>query len=334
MPTRTQIEQFSGNSPFVWVYQFNSSGPAERAKDPAPREFGEASGGFKWLHINLADTRYRDWLSDANCLPAGARTLLLGHDEHQSLMGADASLWGSLADFCLQMNEKEDRIGHLRFCVAGNFLITARRRPLQSIEHVRQLIDAGKPFETPLSLFESIVERIIDSMTEETDQLVTEINSIEDKVLGSIGRQIQKLLAPLRRKALMLHRQVTGLHRVLVRYDQPSRLPPAEHQVLQRLLQKLESTHHDLHGNTERTRQLQEEIANKLAEQTNHQLYVLTVVSTLILPPTFITGIFGMNVKGLPFGDNEDAFLIVMGLCVVAASLAVGILRFVRQQDN
>jgi Mg2+ and Co2+ transporter CorA len=42
-----------------------------------------------------------------------------------------------------------------------------------------------------------------------------------------------------------------------------------------------------------------------LATATNRNLFVLTIVTTVLLPPAFVTGFFGMNTKGLPFGDSD-----------------------------
>ena len=46
-------------------------------------------------------------------------------------------------------------------------------------------------------------------------------------------------------------------------------------------------------------------MAAQIANNTNRSLSLLTGVTTLLLPPTFITGVFGMNVNGLPFTDDE-----------------------------
>ena len=39
---------------------------------------------------------------------------------------------------------------------------------------------------------------------------------------------------------------------------------------------------------------------------TNQRLFVLSVLTACILPPTLVTGFFGMNTKDLPF-QNTDA---------------------------
>ena len=52
--------------------------------------------------------------------------------------------------------------------------------------------------------------------------------------------------------------------------------------------------------------------------KTNEIMRMLTIISTIVLPLTFITGVYGMNV-GLPFSDKPYAFWIVMVFCFVIA---------------
>ncbi|WP_280526087.1 CorA family divalent cation transporter [Methylobacterium soli] len=75
------------------------------------------------------------------------------------------------------------------------------------------------------------------------------------------------------------------------------------------------------------SRLLQEELSARVAEQSNRQLYTLSVLTALFLPPTLITGFFGINTKGLPFADNQHGSLIVMILALGSAVLAYGIIR-------
>ena len=72
----------------------------------------------------------------------------------------------------------------------------------------------------------------------------------------------------------------------------------------------------------DRAHLLQEEVADRLTEETNRQLRLLTAVTTLLLPATFVTGVFGMNTKGLPLTDVETGFLWAM-LLIVASSAGI-----------
>ena len=56
------------------------------------------------------------------------------------------------------------------------------------------------------------------------------------------------------------------------------------------------------------------------ANRTNEIMRVLTIISTIVLPLTFFTGLYGMNV-GLPFADKIWAFWGLIGVCVLTIIL-------------
>jgi len=63
----------------------------------------------------------------------------------------------------------------------------------------------------------------------------------------------------------------------------------------------------------------QEEMLSQLAMEQNARMYLLSVVAAIFLPLTFITGLFGMNVGGLPWLDSKSGFAATMIIMVVAA---------------
>jgi zinc transporter len=75
----------------------------------------------------------------------------------------------------------------------------------------------------------------------------------------------------------------------------------------------------------ERTRLLQEEIASRTFEATNLNLYIVSLFTVIFLPLTLITGIFGMNVAGLPWLEDPGGFLWVLGVMAftLIASLVI-----------
>ena len=69
------------------------------------------------------------------------------------------------------------------------------------------------------------------------------------------------------------------------------------------------------------------EVTLKLAEQTNRQLEVLSIVATVFLPASLVAGIFGMNVKGLPLTDDGYGFVWSMGILIGVSVLVFWLLR-------
>src|SRR5207302_7103996 len=63
-----------------------------------------------------------------------------------------------------------------------------------------------------------------------------------------------------------------------------------------------------------------------ISHQQNDILYVLTIFSVVMLPLTFLTGFFGMNVR-FPGFDTSAGFFVTLGLCIITI---VGMLGFFR----
>jgi magnesium transporter len=61
-------------------------------------------------------------------------------------------------------------------------------------------------------------------------------------------------------------------------------------------------------------------------QQTNQVMRVLTIISTIMLPLTVVTGLYGMNLL-LPIADSTHAFWVVLG---VMATIGIGMLAFFR----
>jgi zinc transporter len=51
------------------------------------------------------------------------------------------------------------------------------------------------------------------------------------------------------------------------------------------------------------------------------------VISTLLLPPTFVVGAFGMNVDGLPWAHDAEGFAVVVLFCAVLVGFSYALLR-------
>lgn len=58
----------------------------------------------------------------------------------------------------------------------------------------------------------------------------------------------------------------------------------------------------------ERVAVTSEELSNRLAEQMNANMYLLSVVAAIFLPLGLLTGLLGINVGGIPGVDSPWAF--------------------------
>ena len=308
----------------VWAFRIHVDGTAEPLPFDQPIE--NRPEGWLWIHLNLSSTAATQWLANSGLPKAGIATML-SRDRHQQLHATNSFIHGVIADLEQGLDGIGDYVGHLRFIMTDRFLVSGRHRNLAAVETARVAIESGgHRLSHAASLLELIVEQVADGIDRVADDLATELDGVENRIADGLALE-RSQLARVRRTTVRLHRQLSGLRAVFHRLERRGSddLKPALQLAASRLAQRLDDLDHSVLELRERGRRLQEEMSVMMAEETNRHLYVLSILTTLLLPPTLITGIFGMNTKGLPLTETESGFLIAMGL-VIGASVAVYLL--------
>jgi zinc transporter len=111
----------------------------------------------------------------------------------------------------------------------------------------------------------------------------------------------------MRSQAVRVHRQLSQwrpmFHRIELWLDRDY---PAVAQAIGVLAQKLDAIDSEVGSVRERARPLLDEMAAKMTDITSRRLFTLSIVTACLLPPTLVTGFFGMNTKDMPFQTTDD----------------------------
>ncbi len=313
----------------VFGFTFDHDGHGEPLPLGAAPDFAQLTTGFVWLHVNLADKRATAWLQGLASVPDEAKEVMLESGAHDRIDIEGHVVAGVFIDMRLDFSKATEEMAQLRFILGPRFLITGRRQSLRSIEATRASVLAGASMETPIDLFEAIVDREADALSAAATELAQAVDRIEDRILGDqIDDEPQKLGA-LRRRSVGLHRQLARLMGLFRRVEQApaSRLPAHIREAAGRIAQRLESVNQEVISCQDRARLLQDEVSAKMAAETNRQLYVLSLLTAVFLPATLVTGLFGMNTKGLPWENDDHGFLLASMLAGMAAFFVYVLLR-------
>ncbi|WP_316396981.1 transporter [Bradyrhizobium sp. 33ap4] len=311
----------------VWAFRLHHDGRAEALPIDAPIE--PSHDGRLWLHFNLTDVRTRAWLANMH-IPQLARDLFLSNDNFQQIHVADNCVYGVFSDLVRDIDAATRETGFLRFAMTERLLVSGRHQALCSADATRRVLEGGHRVGSVAALLEKIVDEIADTLDRMADKIGTDIDAIEERVLAEdTGSELRKNLSRMRRTCVRLHRQLAGLRVLFHRLEQKNtdNLSPALRLQAGKLAQRLDGLDHDIVELHERSRLLEEELRFKLEEESNKHLHALSVVTMMLLPPTLVTGIFGMNTKGLPLTDVDSGFLVAAGLLIGSALLAYLLMR-------
>ncbi|MGV7217344.1 transporter [Bradyrhizobium sp. UFLA05-112] len=311
----------------VWAFRLHGDGSAEALPIDKPIEF--THDGRLWLHFNLTDARSRPWVAESS-LPQLARDLLLSKDTFQQLHVIDDCVYGVFSDLVRDIESPTEETAFLRFAMTERLLVSGRHQALCSADAARRVLEGGYRVENVAALLEKIVDEVADTMDRMADKIGQDIDGIEERIAADEAKpEMRRSLSRLRRTCVRLHRQLTGLRILFHRLDlkSPENIPPGLRLHAAKLAQRLDGLDHDIVELRERSRLLEEELHFKTEEESNRHLHTLSIVTTLLLPPTLITGVFGMNTKGLPLTDVETGFLYAMGLMAASVGLAYVFMR-------
>ena len=288
---------------------------------------------FVWLHLSAADPHIFEWLQSRDALPLTVREFLCGHDRRPRVHIGNTFLFGVISDFELGGGADIDKgKSALRFYIDGTRLITVRAFPLESTDRLRHAVLDGDVFRDTIDLFATLIRGLNETFAENVNNLGDRMDDVEEGVLDGRHKDQRPELGAIRRDLVELKRYVdperTALAQLL-----GSRLEwsdPRSYESLVQSIQTLNNIGSSLEALYERAKLLQDEMASLLAEDINRKLLALAIMSALLLPASLISGIFGMNVAGLPGTHDHNAFWIVASAMVILGGLTVGILRRLR----
>jgi zinc transporter len=198
-----------------------------------------------------------------------------------------------------------------------------------SVQGLEKEIALGTGPTSPGSFIAELAWLLGEHISDVVDKLDGAIEDAEDSISEQSTVVKRSEFAELRRKTAHLRRYLAPQREALDRLSrmQQGLFNETELALLSDEANRMTLFLEDLDLARERAMLAQEELLSSLAQQQNSKMYLLAMVSAVFLPLTFLTGLMGMNVAGLPGTENSLAFL---WLVLMMAGLGGGILMLFR----
>ncbi|MES2069687.1 MAG: transporter [Pseudomonadota bacterium] len=286
-------------------------------------------GSFIWLHFNLANVATEKWLHEHGRLPEEFYEALHEGSRSTRIEHANNSLIAVVNDVLHDFAFEASDIATLWLCVDQHIMISSRRKPLQSVDRLRNAVNHGELFQSPTELLIHLLRDQADVLIGIVRNAIKRVDDIEDHLLADRLNPKRAKLGELRRVLVRLQRLLAPEPAALFRLLQkpPAWVAESDVQELRQSTEEFAVVLSDMASLQERIKLLQEEIAASVNEQNNRSLFVLTIVTVLALPINIIAGLFGMNVGGIPLAQHESGFWIVVAI-VATFTVIAGWLAF------
>jgi zinc transporter len=300
------------------------------ARPLQPPSLETAASGWVWTHLRLGDVRAVALVRGVAELPAEALALFVSKETRIQLGQTDGWVFGVLPDIERDLVGRPQGPGRLVFAFDRGRLITARLHALSAIDDLRRAVQQGENLASPAAAVVAHIELYADRAELLLEELGQQLAGIEDYVLTQPKSPRETELSGLRRTVARHRRELQALRRALARVHlgrRQGRRVSAFTEELPDLIAAVEDVDHDAGVLQDRGRLLHEEIDTLINSATNRSMRTLTILSTLLIPPTLITGAFGMNVPGIPFEHSPGGFAIAAALCALVVGAALFLLK-------
>lgn len=311
----------------VCAFDIDEHGHAHRIYDAWPS--AKPPMHYRWLHFNRTDAAFEIWANEH--LPrAGAKSLL----QAETRPHCDAVQGGMILNLRgVNLNDgadAEDMVS-IRLWVSDGLIVSARRDKIFALDAVRDDIEAGNaPRNIPAFLaalafgLTKRIEAVSLELAEATDEA-------EDRAFDEQTAPPANIPA-LRQSIIKLRRFVRPQAEALDALGGGVVWPLDDVAMghLRETINRNKRSIEELDATNDRLAAIQDHEDAKAAIALGRNTYVLSIIAAVFLPLGFLTGLFGINVGGMPLIESQAGFAVVAGGCVAVGALVLLVFRFLR----
>lgn len=285
-----------------------------------------AGPGFVWLHVDGAGRR--DDLDVPDYVPHMAANALVASETRPRCDAVDEgvliNLRGTATEGSDSAGQNSDGLVSIRVWVETHRVTSVSRHPLAALGKVDAALRAGRIIDGG-----DFVAALAHAISVELDPKVADLGDQLDDCEGMLDSgniyELRRNIASIRSQAIVLRRfvapdrdalgQMAQLEFDWISKDDRLHLREAADRFA-RMAEELEAVR-------ERAALLHEQLTDLRAEMIDQRSLGIAVTAFIFLPLTFVTGLLGMNVEGIPFASHPQAFWGVVGFCAVIGAVVL-----------
>lgn len=327
-PARTEQSPATQDSPappdgLHFAFALDGKGGGKRLGADAVRGW-EGGEGPLWVLLDRFSDRAEAWLDGAFGLPELVREGLLAEDTRPRCVRMSEGLLMILRGVNVNPGAEPDDMVSVRMWIDAGRVICLRGPMVFALGDIRERLEERVGPKAPGEIVVQLADALTDRMREVVSNQQDMVDEIDEASLERASPGLRRRLMVPRRQAMTIRRYLAPQRDMLTRLAvEPTELLSERDRVrLREVSDELTRLVEELDLLRERTALIQEQMSAMASEQMNRTMYMLSLVATIFLPITFLTGLLGVNVAGIPGADWRWAFWALCGV-LVALGLAV-----------
>ena len=293
-----------------------------------PAEVAQASGsGFVWLHVEGIGHQPAPGaaMSLPGYVPAMAANALVASETRPRCDEVDEAALINLRGTAADTMQDSDGLVSIRVWVEGRRVTSVSRHRLAALPKVETAMRAGRLIDGG-----DFVAVLAQAISTELDPQVAALGDELDDCEGMLDDgniyELRRKIARIRSQAIVLRRFVAPDRDALSAMAQLEFewISKEDRLHLREAADRFARMAEELEAVRERAALLHEQLTDLRAEMIDQRSLAIAVTAFIFLPLTFVTGLLGMNVEGIPFAASPWAFWGVLGFCLAIGTTVMG----------
>ncbi len=304
-------------SGFAWIVDADGAHARRVERDMALAH----AAGFVWIHFasNVGDVQR--WLREQAGLDAFIVDALTAAETRPRAEKIADGAFVNLRGRSDEELDASDVLASIRIWAVKGRVVTVSRKRLVVLPRVEEQVAAGE-LRDPGDLIAALATAITEDLDPVVADLGDGLDECEQKLSAHQVFELRRAVTRMRSEAINYRRFLSPQRAALERLaalpgdwlgeDDRSHLSAAADRAA-RMAEEVEAIR-------ERAALMHEALTDLRAEQLDQRSLVIAMVAMVFLPLTFLTGLYGMNVKGLPYAEEPWAFDAIAGACASRCS--------------
>lgn len=293
--------------------------------------------GIVWLHFERDHPAAAEWITTKGGFDPLVAEALLEEESRPRVEPIDDGLLIILRGVCATPpNEAENAAAEidlvpLHIWVDERRLVTLRDSGhyITALRDIRLALDKGKGPKQTGELLALVSEKLVRDLEPVLDAMDEEVDELDELIFHGEASEVRERLKLLRRRSVQLRRYLAPQRDALnrIEHDDAPWLKDRDKLRFREVIDKLMRFIEYLDAIRDRTGILHDDLSTVISERIARNSNRLAALAALLLPPSVVAGLFGMNVGGIPGVNDTWAFIIIVAFVAITSVVTLMILK-------
>jgi len=273
---------------------------------------------MSWLHMEADSDRTRQWLEQEEINPLAIESLL-AEDTRPRVVFYEEGYMLNLRAVNLNSEQDPHDMISVRMLILSDRIISTSKRHCHAVEDLAAALKQPQAPETT----GAVVTLLLEILTERAESYITDLKDdtyeLEYRIIDESDINQRRQISEIRRAVITFSRYFSPQKDAASKLaaTKGSLFDAEEEQRIQECINKISKFIEDLDALDNRCYVLQDEVTAITNEKINKNMYFISMMAAVFLPLTFLTGLLGVNLGGIPGGRSKMGFFYFIVLLVV-----------------